>query len=79
MPIAIASVFTSNQIQLVRLPSKACFPDEVRKVIVRIRGHEMIITPLKNTWDHFFLNGPFISDDFMNECGEPKPVQHEGL
>jgi len=79
MSIAITTVFTNNRSQAVRLPAEARLPDEVKKVIVRIRGRERIITPLENTWDNFFLNGPSASDDFMNERGEQKPVEREGL
>ena len=79
MAIAITTVFTNNRTQAVRLPAEARLPDEVKKVIVRTRGRERIITPLENTWDHFFLNGPAVSDDFMNERGEQKPVEREGL
>lgn len=79
MAIAITTVFTNNRTQAVRLPAEARLPDEVKKVIVRTRGRERIITPLENTWDHFFLNGPSVSDDFMNERGAQKPVEREGL
>ena len=79
MSIAITTVFTNNRSQAVRLPAEARLPDEVKKVIIRIRGRERIITPLENTWDNFFLNGPSVSDDFMNERGEQKPVEREGL
>jgi antitoxin VapB len=79
MSIAITTVFTNNRSQAVRLPAEARLPDEVKKVIIRIRGRERIITPLENTWDNFFLNGPSLSDDFMNERGEQKPVEREGL
>ena len=79
MSIAITTVFTNNRSQAVRLPAEARLPDEVKKVIVRIRGRERIITPLENTWDNFFLNGPSISNDFMNERGEQKPVKREDL
>ena len=73
MTIVIATVFTNNRSQAVRLPAKAHLPDEVKKVIVRIRGRERIITPIENTWDNFFLNGPTVSDDFLNERGVQKP------
>ena len=79
MTIAITTVFTNNRSQAVRLPAEARLPDEVKKVIVRIRGRERIITPIENTWDNFFLNGPEVSDDFMNERGIQKPVQRESL
>lgn len=79
MSIAIVTVFTSNRSQALGLPAEARLPDEVKKVIVRIRGRERIITPLENTWDNFFLNGPSVSDDFMTERGEQKPVERESL
>ena len=79
MSISITTVFTNNRSQAVRLPAEARLPDEVKKVIVRIRGRERIITPLENTWDNFFLNGPSVSNDFMNERGEQKPVKREDL
>lgn len=79
MSIAITTVFTNNRTQAVRLPAEARLPEDVKKVIVRIRGRERIITPLENTWDNFFLSGPSVSDDFMNERGEQKPVERESL
>ena len=79
MTIAITTVFTNNRSQAVRLPAEARLPDEVKKVIVRIRGRERIITPIENTWDNFFLNGPAVSEDFMNERGAQKPVERESL
>jgi antitoxin VapB len=79
MTISITTVFTNNRSQAVRLPAEARLPDEVKKVIVRIRGRERIITPIENTWDNFFLNGPSVSDDFMNDRGEQKPVKREDL
>jgi antitoxin VapB len=79
MTIAITTVFTNNRTQAVRLPAEARLPDEVKKVIVRIRGRERIITPIENTWDNFFLNGPTVTDDFLNERGVQKPVERESL
>jgi antitoxin VapB len=79
MAIAITTVFTNNRTQAVRLPAEARLPDEVKKVIVRVRGRERISTPLENTWDNFFLSGPSVSDDFMNERGEQKPAEREAL
>lgn len=77
MTITITTVFTNNRSQAVRMPAEARLPDEVKKVIVRIRGRERIITPIENTWDNFFLNGPAVSDDFMNERGVQKSVERE--
>ena len=79
MTIAITTVFTNNRSQAVRMPAEARLPDEVKKVIVRIRGRDRIITPIENTWDNFFLNGPLVSDDFINERRIQKPVERESL
>ena len=79
MTIAISTVFTNNRSQAVRLPAEARLPDEVKKVVVRIRGRERIITPIENTWDNFFLNGPTVSDDFMSERPVQKPTERESL
>jgi antitoxin VapB len=79
MTLAVTTVFTNNRTQAVRLPADARLPDEIKRVMVRVRGHERIITPIENTWDHFFLNGPAVSDDFMNERGVQKAVERESL
>ena len=75
MTIAMTTVFTDNQTQAVRLPAEARLPDEVKQVIVRVRGHERIISPIENTWDHFFLNGPAVTEEFMNERGVQKLIE----
>ena len=79
MTITITTVFSNNRTQAVRLPAEARLPDEVKRVIVRIRGRERIITPIENTWDTFFLNGPLVTDDFLNERGVQMPAEREGL
>ena len=79
MTIAVTTVFTNNRTQAVRLPAEARLPDEMKRVMVRVRGRERIITPIENTWDHFFLNGPAVTEVFMNERGVQKPVERESL
>ena len=49
--------------------------DDVKKMVVRIRGRERIISPIESIWDNFFLNGPVVSDDLMNERGLQKSAQ----
>ena len=61
MPIVIATVCTSKKSQLIEIP------DDLKKVSVRTRGQERIISPIEKTWDNFFLNGPLVSDDFMDQ------------
>lgn len=62
----IGKVFTHNRVQAVYLPADARFPVEVKQVMVRIRGKERIITPIENTWDHFFQNDPAVTVDFLD-------------
>ena len=73
MPIVITTIITENGNQVIPLTGDACYSETVKKVSVRVRGNERIITPIEHTWDHFFLNGPVVSDDFMNECCLSKP------
>lgn len=77
--MAISSVFTNNRTQAVRLPVDLRLPEGVRKVNVRARGNERIISIVDQTWDSFFLNGPVVSDDFMVERSSQKQPEREAL
>ena len=79
MTISKSTVFTNNRTQAVRLPAEARLPEGVKKVMVRTRGHERVITPVESTWDFFFLSGPSVSDDFLNERGAQNSVERESL
>jgi antitoxin VapB len=63
--MSTTTVFTNNRSQAVRLPLGARFPDAVKKVEVRVRGAERIISPAGQTWDSFFLDGGTVTDDFL--------------
>jgi len=67
--MAITTVFINNRTQAVRLPAEARLPDNVKKVNVRVRGKEIIISPYQYSWDRFFNHGPTVTEDFMNERG----------
>lgn len=69
--MTISAIFTFRRIQVVLLPTDARFPGNVKKVDVRIRGNERITVPVDSVWDSFFLNGPTVTDDFMNERANP--------
>ncbi len=43
------------------------FPENIKKVSVRIVGKERIISPAESTWDSFFMSEHNVSDDFMAE------------
>jgi antitoxin VapB len=68
-----STVFINNRSQAVRLPAELRLPDNVKQVSVRARGNERIIAPLSEAWDSFFINGPVVSADFM----EDRPSQHQ--
>ena len=71
------SVFVNNRTQAVRLPAKTRFPENVKKVIVRIRGKDRVLSPVENTWDSFFLGKDQVSDDFMNERASQEQQERE--
>jgi antitoxin VapB len=78
-PVSITTVFTNNRSQAVRLPADARLPDDVKKVQVRARGLDRIISPVGHTWDEFFQNGPRASDDFMAERADQQQPDREAL
>jgi antitoxin VapB len=77
--MTISTVFTNNRTQAVRLPADVRLPDSVKKVQVRARGVDRIISPVGRTWDEFFLNGPVVSDDFMTERATQTQAERDGL
>ena len=77
--MATSSVFTNNRTQAVRLPVDMRLPAGVRRVNVRARGNERIISIADQTWDSFFLNGPVVSDDFMPERASQNQPEREAL
>jgi antitoxin VapB len=61
------SNFVNNRTQSVRRPLDVRLPEGVHKVAIRVKGQERTITPIGQTWDSFFLDGPRVSDDFLPE------------
>jgi antitoxin VapB len=75
--VSITTVFTHNRSQAVRLPADARLPEGVKKVEVRVRGMDRIISPVGHTWDEFFLRGPRASEDFMTERATQQQAERE--
>jgi antitoxin VapB len=73
------TVFISNRTQAVRLPAEVRLPADVKRVDVRVRGQERIISPIDHTWDSFFQGGPAASEDFMAERASQEQAEREGL
>ena len=74
-----STVFTSNRSQAVRLPKAVAFPDEVHQVEIIRLGNSRLITPVGRRWDEFFVNGPRVSEDFMNERDQPPLQEREPI
>lgn len=77
--MSITTVFTNNRSQAVRLPADVRLPEGIKKVQVRARGMDRIISPVGHTWDAFFLNGPMASDDFMAERAVQAQAERESF
>lgn len=74
------TVFENNKTQAVRLPVSVRFPNSVKKVVVRSKGKERIISPIENTWDSFFIEPEeTTSDDFLNERAEQTETVRESF
>lgn len=77
--MTIASVFTNNRSQAVRMPADLRLPDGVKRVQVRALGSDRIISPVDQTWDSFFIRGPEVSVDFMAERSGQAQSERESL
>jgi antitoxin VapB len=73
------TVFTNNRSQAIRLPADMRLPPFVKRVTVRARGMERIITPIENTWDSFFLDSPTVPEDFLPERASQEQADREAL
>jgi antitoxin VapB len=69
----IGSIFKHNHAQAVRLPFETRFPPGVKTVMVRVRGHERVLTPVGCEWDSFFNASECVTDDFKEE----RAAQHQ--
>lgn len=77
--MATTTVFINNRTQAVRLPADLRLPDDVKRVDIRARGCERIISPLGHTWDSFFINGPEVADDFMETRASQEQPEREAF
>lgn len=77
--MGITTVITNNRSQTVRLPADARLPEGVKKVQVRKRGRDRIISPVGHTWDSFFLGSPPASADFTAERAAQHQAERDGL
>lgn len=77
--MSTSTVFTNNRSQAIRLPADMRLPPFVKRVNVRARGLERIITPVENTWDSFFLDAPAVPQDFLPTRASQEQADRESL
>jgi antitoxin VapB len=77
--MSTGSVFVNNRTQAVRLPANTRFPDDVKKVKVRVVGQDRVLSPVDNTWDSFFLSDECVTDDFMTERASQEQSDREAF
>lgn len=75
----VGTVFVNNRTQAVRLPVESRFPENVKKVVVRVVGKDRVLSPVENTWDSFFLSKDRVSDDFMTERASQEQTERESF
>ena len=73
------SVFVNNRTQAVRLPAEARFPEDVKKVSVRVQGVDRILSPADKTWDSFFLGDATVTEDFLTERASQDQTERESF
>ena len=77
--MSTSTVFTNNRSQAIRLPADMRLPASVKRVSVRARGLERIITPVENTWDSFFIDSEPVPNDFLGERANQEQAERENL
>jgi len=75
----VGSVFLTNRTQAVRLPSDTRFPDDIKKVSVRVVGQDRVLSPVEHAWDSFFLSEDVVDDDFLNCRASQDQVERESF
>ena len=74
-----SAVFISNRNQAVWLPKPVAFPEDVHQVEIIKIGSRRLIPPVGKRWDDYFLNGPRVSSDFLDERIQPAPETRDSF
>lgn len=72
-------LFTSNTTQAVRLPKAVAFPEDVTEVEIVVDGDARVIVPAGRRIDYFFHHRIGVTDDFMDERGQPEVQERAPL
>lgn len=78
MTIITTSVFKNNQSQAVRLPKSIALDESIKKVTITAIGKSLVIAPIENTWDDWFVSKS-VSEDFMLERAQEPDTVRESL
>jgi antitoxin VapB len=73
------TIFINNRSQAVRLPVDVRLPENVKKVMIRVKGNERIISPVGHSWESFFLGPQKVTDDFMEARDDQEQSEREAL
>ena len=69
-----------DRTQAVRLPAETRFPNNAKRVAVRVVEESRIIAPIHKTWDDFFDGtDEGVTDDFMAERASQEQRDRESL
>jgi antitoxin VapB len=77
--MSTGSIFVNNRTQAVRLPVESRFPDQVKRVVVRVVGQDRILSPVDHAWDSFFIGNELPSADFMVERASQEQAERESF
>ncbi|GLS25006.1 type II toxin-antitoxin system VapB family antitoxin [Marinibactrum halimedae] len=77
--MSTGTIFVNNRTQAVRLPADSRFPENVKRVTVRVVGKERILSPVDNTWDSFFQSDTTATDDFMDKRASQEQSERESF
>lgn len=77
--MSTGTVFINNRTQAVRLPADSRFPEDVKRVMVRVVGKDRILSPADQSWDSFFLSEESVTDDFMTERASQEQGEREAF
>jgi antitoxin VapB len=53
-----AALFKSNRNQAVRIPKDMEFAEGIKRVVIKKDGDNIVISPVKSSWDDFFDRPP---------------------
>ena len=73
MEKATAKVFKSGRSQAVRIPRKFCFDND--EVFVEQRGEDLVLTPKPKSWDQYFAEARYFSEDFPDQIENMIPQE----